>query len=153
MLITLKCLHNIPACHKPLPARPLHFTPSRWRLRALRTEERGSQLLQWTARITRRVPRGVRNLTGARVPCPRLSSALYAEGVYELHRLARGGGRGGPGEERAGRSQLALRQARRPRLRARLRFLLRGTLPPLRAPRVPRSENGGGERVFLGRQC
>lgn len=29
MLITLKCLHNIPACHKPLPARPLHFTPSR----------------------------------------------------------------------------------------------------------------------------
>lgn len=150
MLITLKCLHNIPACHKPLPARPLHFTPSR--MEASGFSDGGT----WLAAAAvdgsdhSRVLRGVRNLTGARVPCPRLSSALYAEGVYELHRLA--GGRG-PGEERAGRSQLALREARRPRLQARLRFLLRGTLPPLRAPRVPRSENGGGERVFLGRQC
>lgn len=99
MLITLKCLHNIPACHKPLPARPLHFTPSR--MEASGFSDGGT----WLAAAAvdgsdhSRVPRGVRNLTGARVLCPRLSSALYAEGVYELHRLAGGwGGRGRKGQ-------------------------------------------------------
>lgn len=153
MLITLKCLHNIPACHKPLPARPLHFTPSR--MEASGFSDGGT----WLAAAavdgsdhTQSPPRCSELDRRSRpVPAPLLGSVCRRR-----LRAAppRGGGGGvGPGKERAGRSQLALREARRPRLRARLRFLLRGTLPPLRAPRVPRSENGGGERVFLGRQC
>lgn len=43
MLITLKCLHNIPACHKPLPAKPLRFTPS-W-MEASGFSERGTWLV------------------------------------------------------------------------------------------------------------
>lgn len=144
MLITLKCLHNIPACHKPLPARPLHFTPSR--MEASGFSDGGT----WLAAAavdgsdhTQSPPRCSELDRRSRpVPAPLLGSVC--------RRRLRAAP---PGEERAGRSQLALREARRPRLRARLCFLLRGTLPPLRAPRVPRSENGGGKRVFLGRQC
>lgn len=95
MLITLKCLHNIPACHKPLPARPLHFTPSR--MEASGFSEGGT----WLAAAavdgsdhTQSPPR-CSELDRRSRPVPLLSSALYAEGVYELHRLA--GGRKGQG--------------------------------------------------------